>query len=301
MNKDDFIKNKIQGDKYIPSKVDDIFKNFKLNNSNQANNVVEFNINKNNCKTKDVSKNEQFNQYNNLNQVSNQFKKQSTFLIYKRINKLLSAVAVFLCVVLVGVGSLLKNRPSEIENIDIITKNILVKNTEYAFSNEDVRETSENNLVRALVIGKRQVVIQLKDDFINEYNLNLQSNKYYYVNNINKDIKDVFVGCMISNKIPYVMLVMDDGTVECIQIFNDEIKPDENYEFNFYSQGEIYGLYDVVGFEQRSRQYTNKEGYFYYINAIRSDGKKKEIELGFYNNWDNNVSYIYDSLNVIEK
>ncbi|MBE5805878.1 MAG: hypothetical protein E7313_04095 [Clostridiales bacterium] len=293
MNKDDYIKNKIQCDKYLPSKVDDVFKNFRLNNSNHVSNVIEFNINKNS----DVNKDEQLYESSQQNENT---KKQSAFFVYKRINKLLSAVAVFLCVVLVGVGSLLKNRPSEIENIDIITKNILVKNTEYSFSNEDVRETSENNLVRALVIGKRQVVIQLKEEFISEYNLDLQSNKYYNVDNINKDIKDVFVGCMISNKTPYVMLVMEDGTAECIQIFNDEIKPDENYEFNFYSQGEIYGLYDVVGFEQCSRKYTNKEGYFYYINAIRNDGKKKEIELGFYNNWDSDYSYIYDSLDVLE-
>lgn len=291
---DDFIKKKFEEDNYIPPKVNAVFEDFKKNKIkyiNNSNNIIQLNESKNN--------------YYNINQTSkqqnNQNGKISSFFTYKNMNKFLSVAAVFLCVVLVGMGTLLKNRPTEIEKIDIITKSVSVKNEELMFSNEEVIKYSENNLVKASIIGNKKVAIQLKENFINLYNLNLSPEKQYEVTNINKNVKDVFVGYMISFDTPYVLLVMEDGTAECIQILYDTVVPMNNYEFYFFSQGKIAGLYDVVGFEQRKRSYTNKEGFYYYINAIREDGKKKEIELGYYNNWDDNSTKIYDSLNVSNK
>lgn len=278
--KDDYIKKKFENDNFIPPKVNNVFEDFKKNSSKYI--VVSTGINEPNKNTNNKNQNE----------------KVVSFFTYKNINKFLSVAAVFLCVVLVGMGTLLKNRPIEIEKIDIITKSVSVKNQELMFSNEEVIKYSENNLIKASIIGDRQVAIQLKENFINLYNLNLSPEKQYEVTNINKNVKDVFVGCMISFDTPYVLLLMEDGTAECIQILYDTVIPTDNYEFYFFSQGKIEGLYGVVGFEQCYRKYTNKTGLFYYINAIREDGKRKEIELGYYNNWNDTSTNIYDSLNI---
>ena len=279
MEKDDFIKKKFQEDDVITDKVNKVFEDFKKNSSKyigDSKSISELKKNTNN---------------------KNQNEKVISFFTYQNINKFLSVAAVFLCVVLVGMGTLLKNRSTEIENIDIITKSVSVKNQELMFSNEEVLKYSENNLVKASIIGDRQIAIQLKENFINLYNLNLSSEKQYEVTNINKNVKDVFVGCMISFDTPYVLLIMEDGTVECIQILYDRVVPTDNYEFNFFSQGKILGLYDVVGFEQCYRNYTNSNTLYYYINAIREDGKKKEIELGYFNNWNDDTSITYNMLN----
>lgn len=279
MEKDDFIKKKFQEDDVITDKVNKVFEDFKKNSSKyigDSKSISELKKNTNN---------------------KNQNEKVISFFTYQNINKFLSVTAVFLCVVLVGMGTLLKNRSTEIENIDIITKSVSVKNQELMFSNEEVLKYSENNLVKASIIGDRQIAIQLKENFINLYNLNLSSEKQYEVTNINKNVKDVFVGCMISFDTPYVLLIMEDGTVECIQILYDRVVPTDNYEFNFFSQGKILGLYDVVGFEQCYRNYTNSNTLYYYINAIREDGKKKEIELGYFNNWNDDTSITYNMLN----
>jgi len=194
-------------------------------------------------------------------------------------------------------GTLVKNKPNNVENIDIVTYEVSVKNKELTFSNDEIITSSENNLVKASIIGEKQVAIQLKENFINLYNLKLSTDKQYEVSNITKNVKDVFVGCMVSFDIPYVLLVMEDGTAECIQVLNGISAPTQNYEFNFYSQGKIDGLYNVVGFEQCTRNYTNSYELFYYINAIRADGKRKEIDLGYYNDWDDTSTITFDICN----
>lgn len=291
--KDDFIRKKMQEDNYIPKKVNNVFENFKKNPSK----FVNFNINT--LETDDdyieASKNRKKSDRHNENNHQNL--QNTSFFTYKNINKFLSVAAVFLCIILVGMGTLLKNRPTEIENIDIITKSVSVKNHELMFSNEEVIKCSENNLVKASLIKDNQVAIQLKENFINLYNLNLSSDKQYEVSNITKNVEDVFVGCMVSFDIPYVLLVMEDGTAECIQILNGISVHRQDYEFNFYSQGKINGLYNVVGFEQCTRNYANSNKLFYYINAIRADGKRKEIDLGYYNDWNDTSTITFDIVN----
>ena len=82
-----------------------------------------------------------------------------------------------------------------------------------------------------------------------------------------------------------------------MQILNGINIPSNKYEFNFYSQGKIQGLYNVVAFSQGSKFYYNSNEKYYYINAIRDDGKKKIIELGYFNDWDDTVDDVYNMLN----
>lgn len=196
-------------------------------------------------------------------------------------------------------GTLLKNRPSKVENINILTtKSAIIKNEELQFSKEEILKISENELIKASLLGDRKVAVQLKDEFIKLYNLNLSSEKQYEVGNISKNVKNIFVGYMVSKEYPYVLLIMEDGTAECVQILNGVDIPSNNYEFNFYSQGKIQGLYDVVAFSQQSKYYFSSEDKYYYINAIREDGKVKCIELGYYNDWDDSVDDVYNMLNT---
>ena len=100
--KDDYIKKKFENDNFIPSKVNNVFEDFKKNSSKY---IVS------STAIKEPEK-------NITNKKQNE--KVISFFTYKNINKLLSVAAVFLCVVLVGMGTLLKNRPTEIENIEIL-------------------------------------------------------------------------------------------------------------------------------------------------------------------------------------
>ena len=260
LSKDDFIRKKLQDDNIIPDKVNRVFEDFKKNICNVSNEetvktAAIFNeetiktvklSNEENLKNKvNEIKNNQSNQAKNVQQTANVV----SFFSYKNINKFLSVAAVFLCVVLVGMGTLVKNRPTNIENINIVTtKTAIIKNEELKFSNEEILKISENKLIKASLLGNKKVAIQLKEDFIKLYNLNLSPEKQYQVTNISKNVKNIFVGYMVSEEYPYVLLIMEDGTAECVQILNGINIPSNNYEFNFYSQGKIKGLYNVVAF-----------------------------------------------------
>ena len=327
MNRDGFIKRKFREDNYISEQANDVFDKFKngilskqINSENQRaankNNVVEFantgshnqqeyvNYGKSTVEANDNSKNSSISNITSIdfnktanNNANRQLYTDSEHLFYKRMNKILSIAAVSLCALVVGTGTMLFNRKPQVENIDIITKSVTVRNEELRFSTEQVVKEHENNLVKASLIGNNEVAIQLKKEFINFYNLNLSPDKQYKVNNINKKVKDVFVGNIVSNKLPYVMLLMEDGTAEYVRIIEENGYLSNNYEFNFYSQGIISGLYNVVGFEQNHRNYSYSSDSYYYINAIREDGRKKEIEIGYYNDWENTETKVYNKLN----
>jgi len=323
MNKDDFIMKKFQEDNIIPDKVNKVFEDFKKSNmqsvnkksvnsvykfneyysENDAIKIIDIHTENNVTKSRDINKENMqpkvnINQ-NNYTNNTNQTGKIFSFFSYKNINKMLSVAAVFLCVVLVGMGTLVKNKSQNIENINIVTSRVSIKNKEINFSNDKVITSSENTWIKASIIGEKQVAIELKENFIEMYGLNFAREKKYEVANITKNVKDIFVGSMISFDRPCVLLIMEDGTAECIQILNDDMTIDtKNYEFDFYSQGKIRGLNNVVGFEQQSRYYSNSSERFYYINAIRGDGKRKEIDLGYYNDWDDTSTLVYDLYNA---
>ena len=189
-SKDNLIKKKFQEDNFIPDRVNQVFEDFKKSNlnvykeNNLNNHIVEkdFYINKkvqiNNANSQFQNVNKKVNnkqirdknkQFQNMNQTKNTHHTKNVVNIfnYKNINKILSVAAVFLCVILVGMGTLVKNKPSNIENIDILTtKTVIIKNQELKFSNEEILKISENEMIKASLLGKRKVAIQLKKEFI---------------------------------------------------------------------------------------------------------------------------------------
>ena len=302
MNRDEFIKRKFKEDTVISDRANNVFKNFEkqIYDESIKNNPINNVSNLNNTINTDFHTNMNKVQKNNIENMSNNYNNKdnvSDFMFYKKLNKILSVAAVFLCAIVIGAGTFLYNRKPNIESINITTKSVTVKNEELKFENEQVLKESENEYVKASLIGKKDVAIQLKDKFIKSYGVNLSSNKQYKVNNITKNVSDIFVGSIISEDRPYVMLVMEDGTAESIQILDDNFSISNNYEFYFCSQGKISGLSDVAGFEQKTRNFSYSNSKYYYINAIRKDGKRKEVELGYYNDWDDETKILFNSLN----
>ena len=166
-------------------------------NAQNNNNVTSFinykNIQNNNTTQEKYNKNNYNQNTNNSNvtQFSSANSIDSENLFYKKINRFLSVAAVFLCAVVVGTGTVLYNWKPQIENVDITTKSISVRNEELKFSSEQVTKFYENDLVRVSLIGNRDVAIQLKSKLIDIYDLNLSPYKQYKVNGIVKDVDDV--------------------------------------------------------------------------------------------------------------
>lgn len=271
--KDEYIKKKMKEDESIPDSVNAVFEKFK------SENLVKENI-------------------TNTNKT-NSYDKIKEILDYKRMNRILSIAAVFLCVFIVGTGAIIYNKKigEENTNINISTNSLNGNNQGLKYNSEEIINEYENHLVKVFLVKNQDVVIQLKDEFIKQYNLNLSSENQYKVENVDKKVKDIFVGCIVDNKTPYVFLLMEDGTIETVQILYDIVIPSGNYQFNFKSQGIVEGLYDVVGFEQQTRKFSNTADLYYYVNAIRKDGVKKEIEVGRYNDWNDKSRRTFDSLN----
>lgn len=277
--------------------------NIQGNLQNTNNNITSFtnykNIQNNNAVQEKYNKSNYNQNTNNSNvtQFSSANSIDSENLFYKKMNRFLSVAAVFLCAVVVGTGTVLYNRKPQIENVDITTKSISVRNEELKFSSEQVTKFYENDLVRVSLIGNRDVAVQLKSKLIDIYDLNLSPYKQYKVNGIVKDVDDVFVGNVGNENTPIVFLLMADGTVEYVNIIDDKFDSKSSYEFDFSSQGRIAGLYSVVGFEQSSRNFSYSNDKYYFVYAIKDDGKKKEIDVGYYNDWNSTTTYMYDELN----
>ena len=322
---DKIIKEKFQKDEVIPDKVNAIFNNFNPHAINKENNK-ENNNEKNGNKVMYIVGQEESKQQNNYeNEIKNKNKFQSQNIItnngnnqsnatsninnklfsisfYKNLNKYLSVAAVSLTVVLVGGTTLYfnkNNNGSKSSNNTnpntMVIQNYIIKNEELQFEKEQVLRESENEYVKVSLIGKREVAIQLKQSYIDYYNLkNVSEDKKYKVNNINNDIKDVFVGYTGNEKTPMVLLLMEDNTAEFVKVFNNDIA---GYEYEFVSNGPVNGLYNIIGFMQGSRKFEKIDEYYYYISAIRKDGVSKAIEFYDYNDWDDQVDDVYERLN----
>ena len=254
--KDKFIKETLQKDKRISDKANDIFKNMN-------------------------------------------YKQTKEIKTHKWIGKLLTVAATFVVVALSANFAIQYNKntgvPVDKEVITISKENItpqepaaklnvVVKNKEVEVEEFKVVKVSENDLVKATLTTNNKVLLQLKEPLITKQNWNLDYNKSYEVSKVESKIKEVFVGYM-GDQFPYIMLLTENATVECIQIFNEENT--DAKELTFYNQGQVLGLTNIEGFEQKTEKSSNSNGIYYYINAIRKDGVKKQIELGVYNNMDN--------------
>ena len=270
--KDLLIKKKLQQDKTISSKANDIFKNFEKEYLTSDENKSK------STEDKDTKSND------NVIEL-----KTHSFL--RKIRNFTAVAASFLVAISVGTGvAIYSNVNGNKGNTDYTTINIdngstasdytvaEVKNEEVKVEENVEKRVHENNLIKAVLTTDGNVAIQLKKDFLDYHKLKVDTTKMYKVSNITGNIKDIFVCSMVSKEIPYVLLLMEDGTVEVIQILNEETTGTKEYKFNFYDQGKIAGLKNVEKLEEKTEPLVDSEKDFYYVNAIMKDGSKKQIE-----------------------
>jgi len=273
--KDLFIKKSLQQDKTISSKANSVFKNFE----NQY-----LNSNKNNEKT--ANKNQEINKSS---------KDKNTYNLFSKIKTFTAVAASFVVAVSVGTGLAIysnignnNDNNSEYKSINIDKVSTAADYTVVEVKNEEVKveekeenkelKTSENNLIKASLLSDGSVTVQLKQDFSRLYKLKLDSSKMYKVSKISGKVQDIFVCSMVSKEFPYLLLLVDGGTVEVVQIFSEENTPGTASELFFYDQGKIEGLKNIKSFEEKTEPIADSEKLYYYVNAIDKDGTKKIID-----------------------
>ena len=297
---DQIIKAKFKDDNTIPDKVNSVFVKFKskLYNDQLRKKSVVLNETKEIEKpTKDNINNE--TKFKNTNGAKGKIIKVD---FYKRINRILSVAAVTFTVVLIG-GSVVylnkndnniinnPNNPSNPTEITEYSKTNLVKNEKLEMSNEKVYKHVENKFITAYMLGKRDIGINLTSKYWNEFNTEVLSTDCYKVDGINEDISDIFIGEIGGYGLPYVFLLTENGTIQYVDL--------HCYTNNvfYFTATKLEGLDNVVGFEQKIRKYSYSNSDYEYVNAIRNDGLRKEIEIGMVNNWNDKESVNYNKLN----
>lgn len=271
---DKYIKEKLKKDKIISEKANSVFEYFNLDNTKRQ--EVK--------KMKDQNQNEKIT--DNVIQVN----------FYKKMNRILSVAAVSLTVVLIGGSAFYfdknRNKNPDVQTETIVyNKSYLIQNDRMELSNEKITKEKEDEFVKVYLVDKKDVAIQLKDRYWNIYEGTFKSTECYKVENVNGDVSDIFIGEIGGSDVPYVFLLMEDGTIEYIDLNN------LNNNTFYFSAEKIDGLYGVTGFEQKSRKFFYSDENYQYVNAIRNDGVRKEIELGEVNNWYDNSTNNYDKLN----
>ena len=284
--KDHIIKKELQKDKYISKQANDVFQNFYKMNSYEASNQTE-----------KITNDDEKTNYKEIHIKSNN-------KMLFRWKALISVAASFVIVFSAGIAVYVNKDKINNYNSNLVASNedtqtsiasiiggknaadyksVTVKNTEVTVAENSIFKSSENDMIKAIVTSDGMVEIQLKQNFMSTYNLNLDTNKYYRVHGINKKIKDIFVGYIDNSYKPYVLLLLNDNTVEYVQVVSGAVSEDDKDTFEFYfdNQGKIIGLESIIGFEQRTEYRENE--LHYYIVAISSTGVEKEIELEEYN------------------
>ena len=274
---DRVIKEKFRQDKEISDKANSIFANF--NHQTEEKTSIKEEINKAN-------------------------KTVVNALFYKRLNSVLSVAAVSLTVILVGGTAIYFNR-DRIQNIsnnsnnqnEIITytKMYAIKNEPLNYSNEQIVKEVENHYVKAYLIGNTDVGVEFLHDYWDEINKESikVSSETYKIDGITGNIKDIFVGTAENSVLPYIFVLMDDGTAMYVDLHGYY-----NYVSDLYYYAvPLEGLTDIVGFEEKTRNFSYSRTEYTYVNAIRNDGKRKEIEIGKVNSWDDASTKTFDKLN----
>ena len=280
--KDLFIKKKLQQDKTISSKANDIFKNFENQYLTSDENKSIETDDKNNRDSKKSNSND------NVVELK-------THSFFRTIRNFTAVAASFVVAISVGAGVAIysngnvnKNSESDYSTVNIDKSTTASDYTVAEVKNEEVKveenvekKVHENNLIKAVLTNDGNVAIQLKKDFLEYHKLKADTTKMYKVSRINGNVKDVFVCSMVSKEFPYVLLLMEDNTVEVVQILNEKTTATggtKGYEFEFYDQGKIEGLKNIESFEEKTEPWVDSQKEFYYVNAIKKDGTRKQID-----------------------
>lgn len=290
---DKIIKSKFKNDNFISDKANSVFANFdsKQFNSQAKNNSVKQSetVNDEQSVRHDPNNKENHNKSTKINS------KMIEVTFYQRMNRILSVAAVSLTVVLIGGsalyfnkgGKLFKKEPQTI----IYNESSLVQNEKLELSNEKILKEVEQGYVKVYMLGKKDIGINLKSFYWDKYGAKSESTDCYKVENITENVSDIFIGEISGYGVQCVFLLMEDGTIQYI-----DLNCYTNGKFHFVAT-KLEGLTDVVGFEQKSRKFAYSNTDYKYVNAIRSDGLRKEIELGIVNNWTDKETVNYNKLN----
>ena len=280
--KDLFIKKKLQQDKTISSKANDIFKNFENQYLTSDENKSIETDDKNNSDSKKSNSN------NNVVELK-------THSFFRTMRNFTAVAASFVVAISVGAGVAIysngnvnKKAESDYSTVNIDKSTTASDYTVAEVKNEEVKveenvekKVHENNLIKAVLTNDGNVAIQLKKDFLEYHKLKADTTKMYKVSRITGKVKDVFVCSMVSKEFPYVLLLMEDNTVEVVQILNEKTTATggtKGYEFEFYDQGKIEGLKNIESFEEKTEPWVDSQKEFYYVNAIKKDGTRKQID-----------------------
>lgn len=289
---DKIIRAKFKNDNQISDKANSVFDSFKPSQFNNqfVNNSVKTNEITNNVQSE---KHETNNKTNNMNNAGHKIIEVN---FYKKLNRILSVAAVSLTVVIVGGTAIYFNKNGKIglnNEPQIITYNqkSLVKNEKLEVSNEQILKETEKGFVKAYMLGKRDIGINLKSEYWNEFEGGFTSTDCYKVDNITENVSDIFIGEISGAGMPYLFLLMEDGTIQYV-----DLNCYANNVF-YFEATKLEGLYNVVGLEQKSRKFSYSNTDYEYVNAIRNDGLRKEIEIGMVNNWYDQETVNYDKLN----
>lgn len=284
---DEIIKAKFKNDNQISDKANSVFANF---NPKQ---VMNDSVERVETNTEQTIKHELKDKSQNINNAG---KKIIEVSFYQKLNRILSVAAVSLTVVLVGGSAIYIGRSGnnklngQTESI-VYNQTYLVKNEKLELSNEKITKEAEKGFVKVYMLGKQDIGINLTSTYWNQFDVEVKSTDCYKVANITENVSDIFIGEIGGAGMPYVFILMEDGTVQYV-----DLHCYRNNVFYFEATA-LQGLYDVVGFEQKTRKYSYSNTDYEYVNAIRKDGVRKEIEIGMVNNWNDKETVNFNRLN----
>lgn len=285
--KDLFIKEKLQQDKMISDKANDVFKNFKK----EYLHIDDDNKNTKDAETIDSKADEKIEPEQKQKQKKNgkvvEFKPMNFFI---KARNFTAVAASFVVAVSVGTAAAININGNKLKRGQQVESSVSinggssasdyivaeVKNEEVKVDEIRVTKVDENELIKAVLTSDGNVAIQMKEELLKYYKFRLDASKMYKVSGIRGEVSDVFVCSIVSKQNPYVLLLKKDGTVDAIQIFNDGVVQN-NYKFNFYDNGKIEGLKNVLSLSEQTEPLVGSDNLFYYVTAYVKDVGNKKI------------------------
>lgn len=168
-------------------------------------------------------------------------------------------------------------RPSDSESENILD----VSDSE----SEDVYLEFEYEYVKAILDGNTLTVTILSGVVTDEY-LNLSGIKYdepYPVSGLEGKYTDLFIGSMGNSVSPFIFLLTDRGTVECVpvsDILYYWVIGERDADPVFASIGELPNLDNVISFYEKTESY--EYGGYVTVYAVTADGDEVDLSFPYY-------------------
>ena len=150
---------------------------------------------------------------------------------------------------------------------------------------EDVYLEFEYEYVKAILDGNTLTVTILSGIVTDEY-LDLSGIKYdepYPVSGLEGRYTDLFIGSMGNSVSPFIFLLTDRGTVECVpvsDILYYWVIGGRDADPEFASVGELPNLNNVISFCERTESY--EYGGYVTVYAVTADGNEVDLSFPYY-------------------